>query len=125
NTAEATLANAEAEGVRDRVRIETGDMRRLPFPSASFDRVVSRAAIHNVSEPAGRADAIREIARVLKPGGLAVIDDIMHLAEYNAIFEQNGCSPVRRIDSRLASGFWSLVSFGALRPGTWVIERKG
>jgi SAM-dependent methyltransferase len=124
NSAEATLANADAEGVRDRVRVETGDMRRLPFPSESFDRVVTRAAIHNVSQEIGRADTIREIARVLKPGGLAVIDDIMHLPEYNAVFRQHGCVPLRRIDSRLASVFWSVVSFGALRPGTWLIERR-
>ena len=38
NSAEATLANAESEGVRDRVRVETADMRRLPFPSETFDR---------------------------------------------------------------------------------------
>jgi SAM-dependent methyltransferase len=124
NSAEATLANAEAEGVRDRVRVETADMRRLPFPSETFDRVVTRAAIHNVSDQSGRAHAIREIARVLRPGGLAVIDDIRHLAEYNAVFGQNGCVPVRRLDSRLASVCWSVVSFGALRPGTWLLQRK-
>jgi arsenite methyltransferase len=124
NKAAATLANAEAEGVRDRVRVETADMRRLPFPSATFDRVVSRAAIHNVSDPSGRADAIREIARVLKPGALAVIDDIRHFGEYNEVFEQNGCTPVRRLDSRVVSLCWSMVSFGSLRPGTWLIQRR-
>jgi SAM-dependent methyltransferase len=124
NHAEATIANAESEGVRDRVRVETADMRRLPFPSETFDRVVSRAAIHNVSDASGRGHAIREIARVLKPGGLAVIDDIRHLAEYTSVFEQNGCAPVRRLDSPLASVFWFVVSFGALRPGTWLFERK-
>ena len=124
NNAEATLANAESEGVRDRVRVETADMRRLPFPSETFDRVVSRAAIHNVSDQSGRSHAIREIARVLRRGGLAVIDDIRHLTEYNAIFGQNGCVPVRRLDSRLASVFWSVVSFGSLRPGRWLIGRK-
>ena len=124
NSADATLANAESEGVRDRVRVETADMRRLPFPSATFDRVVSRAAIHNVSDQSGRAQAIREIARVLRPGGLVVIDDIRHLAEYNAIFGQNGCVPVRRLDSRLGSVFWSVMSFGTLRPGTWLLQRK-
>lgn len=36
NTPEATRANAIAEGVADRVEVETGDITRLPFPDASF-----------------------------------------------------------------------------------------
>ena len=124
NSAEATLANAEAEGVRDRVRVETADMRRLPFPSETFDRVVSRAAIHNVYDSSGRAHAIQEIARVLKPGGLAAVDDIRHFAEYIAVFQQNGCTPVRRLDSRVMSLGWSVVSFGSLRPATWLVQRR-
>ncbi|HEY8259475.1 MAG TPA: class I SAM-dependent methyltransferase [Gemmatimonadales bacterium] len=123
NRPQAALDNAEAEGVGDRVRVETADMRRLPFPPQSFDRVVSRAAIHNLDDPAARAEAIREIARVLRAGGFAIIDDIRHLAEYNEVFRQAGCTPVRRLDSPAASLAWSLLSFGALRPGAWLIQR--
>jgi SAM-dependent methyltransferase len=123
NRPEATLANARAEGVADRVRVETADMRQLPFSDGTFDRVVSRAAIHNIDDSEGRARAIREIARVMKPGGFAIIDDIRHLGDYNATFEHSGCRILGRLDSRLESLFWTVLSFGSLRPGAWLIQR--
>jgi len=55
NARDVTLRNASLEGVQDRVDIETGDMRALPFPDATFDVVVSSLAIHNISSNAARA----------------------------------------------------------------------
>src|SRR5690242_1799403 len=34
NTPQATLANAAAEGVADRIEVKTGDITKLPFPDA-------------------------------------------------------------------------------------------
>lgn len=48
----------------------------LPFRSGTFDIVVSAYAIHHV-EYAREADCAMEAARVLKPGGVAVIADTM------------------------------------------------
>ncbi len=48
NSRAVTMSNAALEGVEERVEIETGDMRALPFPDASFDVVVSSLAIHNI-----------------------------------------------------------------------------
>lgn len=117
------LTNAEVEGVRERVSVSTADMRRLPFKDASFDVVTSRAAIHNLYSPPDRAAAIQEIARVLKPGGRAVIADIRHLAEYRREFEANGCPGVRLVDSRVASLLCAIVTFGSLRPNTLVARK--
>lgn len=123
NRPEATLANAALEGVADRVKVETGDMRKLPFADASFDMVVSSYAIHNIEDVAGRAEAIAEISRVLRPGGYALIDDIRHFEQYRSVFASHGVALVRRIDNRLNSLFWTLLTFGSLRPGTMVVRR--
>src|SRR5207342_2320903 len=37
NNAEGTLSNAMIEGVAEKVEVQTGDARQLPFPDASFD----------------------------------------------------------------------------------------
>ena len=90
NRPSAALENARREGVADRVEVQTADMRKIPFPEATFDVVVSSAAIHNLYSPADREKAIREIVRVLKPGGRALIDDIRHGREYAAAFVSIG-----------------------------------
>ncbi|APR76821.1 Hypothetical protein A7982_02168 [Minicystis rosea] len=82
NAADATRRNAELEGVSDRIDLHTGDMRKLPFPDASFDVIVSSLAIHNIPEAAGRAEAVREAVRVLKPGGRAVLADFRFTDDY-------------------------------------------
>ena len=82
NSAAATLANARAEGVEDRVTVRDGDMRALPFESASIDVVVSSLAIHNVPTAAERAQSVREIARVVRPGGRVGLLDIAHVGAY-------------------------------------------
>jgi ubiquinone/menaquinone biosynthesis C-methylase UbiE len=76
NSRAATERNAAAEGVRDRVEIVDADARDLPFASASFDLVVSSLALSNIRETGGRAEALREAVRVLRPGGrLRIADD--------------------------------------------------
>ncbi len=82
NSLARTRANAVAEGVADRVELETGDMTKLPFRDASFDLVVSNLAVHNVKTQPGRDRAIDDAVRVLRPGGRLLIADIRATDEY-------------------------------------------
>jgi len=75
NSPEAVLKNIVLEGVESKASVKSEDARKMSFPEASFDVIVSNACLHNVHPRAGRVQACREIARVLKPGGIAVISD--------------------------------------------------
>ncbi len=63
--------NAQKAGVR--VEFRLGDAAALPFAEAAFDLIVCRAAFKNFTEP---VQALREMHRVLRPGGVALIIDL-------------------------------------------------
>ncbi|OFW55558.1 MAG: hypothetical protein A2V52_02205 [Actinobacteria bacterium RBG_19FT_COMBO_54_7] len=58
----------------DRVSIAAGHALAIPFPDAAFDDVVTSLALHHVHYDL-REDCVREIARVLKPGGRFICAD--------------------------------------------------
>jgi SAM-dependent methyltransferase len=103
NQAAAAEKNAALEGVADRCEVRNDDARRMEFPDASFDVVLSNLCLHNIHGAEGRATACREIARVLKPGGIAVISDFIRTREYVAAFRAAGLEVERRAANPLAT----------------------
>ncbi|HEY6456964.1 MAG TPA: class I SAM-dependent methyltransferase [Steroidobacteraceae bacterium] len=114
NTPAAALANAALEGVAERVVIDTGDMCAMPYADDTFDAVVSMTAIHNVPTRARRDLALKEILRVLKPGGRLAIFDIFHPFRYLNVLR--GCGATQVKGSRLIF-LWAL-------PGRCLFARK-
>ncbi|HUI31946.1 MAG TPA: class I SAM-dependent methyltransferase [Candidatus Acidoferrales bacterium] len=90
NAPEGALHNSELEGVRDKIEIRNEDIRKTSFPSGSFDVVLSNLCLHNIKGKEGRDQACREIARVLKPGGTAVISDGGFTKAYRDVFRNEG-----------------------------------
>jgi SAM-dependent methyltransferase len=68
---EAARALASERSI-DNARFEVGDAYALPFPDASFDAVFSHATLLHLGDP---ARALREMRRVLRPGGVAGVAD--------------------------------------------------
>jgi ubiquinone/menaquinone biosynthesis C-methylase UbiE len=123
NRPEAALANAQAEGVAERVEVRTADARELPFPDGSFDVVVSHWVVHNLHEPAERARVLAEMARVLKPGGWVLVADIANHAEYAGRLRALGLVGVRQQVSRFGDAVRLAISFGSFRPGVVVGQK--
>jgi SAM-dependent methyltransferase len=97
NALERTLENVALEGVGARCEIRHEDARTLAFADGSVDVVVSNLCLHNIHPGAERERALAEIARVLKPGGRAVISDFVLTARYAAFFRARGFSVTRRL----------------------------
>jgi len=69
---EAARARIAREGLSDRVEVRQGDAGRLDCPAATFDFVTAVQVYLYLQDVEG---ALREAARVLRPGGrLAVVD---------------------------------------------------
>jgi ubiquinone/menaquinone biosynthesis C-methylase UbiE len=62
---------AAERGVHN-LRFQSGSITALPFPDASFDVAVAHFVIEHLRDP---MPALREMRRVLKPGGIAAIKD--------------------------------------------------
>ncbi len=71
-----TLArrNVAAAGLSERVRVEVVDAKSLPYEDGNFDVVMSNSIVHHIPEP---ADVLREMVRVVKPGGVLFVRDLL------------------------------------------------
>ena len=61
-------------GLADTVTITLGSVDSLPFGDSTFDLVVSSGSIHHWKHP---IEGMNEIYRVLRPGGTALIYDLV------------------------------------------------
>ncbi len=123
NSAAGTLDNAMIEGVADKVEVHTGDARQLPFDDASFDVVLSSMALHNIYNAGERQTAVREVARVLKPGGRVLIVDVRHIKQYAATLRDAGLDAqgVQGIVSHLLG----VITFGSVQFGYVLGSKPG
>ena len=65
-------AQARAEALHRSVDLRLGDAQHLSFPDASFDTVVATLTLCSIPDDQA---AVREMARVLRPGGRLVLLD--------------------------------------------------
>jgi ubiquinone/menaquinone biosynthesis C-methylase UbiE len=95
---EIARENARRAGVD--VDFRLGDAAHLPFPDRSFDLIVCQAAFKNFARP---QRAIDEMHRVLRDGGMAVIQDLRRDAPDAAVDEEvrgMGLGPVSALLTR-------------------------
>lgn len=124
NGSESALGNASVEGVADRVEVQKGDVRELPFEDALFDVAVSNFVLHEVQSRQDREKMLREIIRVLKPGGRLALVDFIFTKECVAILKDAGATDATRvrgggvhfwISALLTFGFFQLYTVTATR----------
>ena len=96
NAESATRHNLELEGVSGRCTLVSAGAQEMPFPDRTFDVIVSNLCLHNIYDQAARRQAVQQIARVLKPGGLALLSDYKRTGEYADQLREAGLSVERQ-----------------------------
>lgn len=79
--------HAASSPAAGRLRFEVADVERLPFADGAFDAVLSTGSIKQWPDVVA---GLREIHRVLRPGGRALIAEMNRLAPPEAIAAQRG-----------------------------------
>jgi arsenite methyltransferase len=115
NRADSVLENAQIEHVSDRVEIKEGDARELPFANETFDVVVSNFVVHEMNTRQERETMMREVARVLKPGGRVALVDFIFTSECVVDLRNHGVQAERVRDDRLSFWISAILNFGAVK----------
>ncbi|MFF5016562.1 SAM-dependent methyltransferase [Streptomyces sp. NPDC001165] len=82
---EAAVRNAEEAGLGEQVSFACADATVLDFEAESFDAVLMIESIFHLPD---RLGALREAARVLRPGGRVALTDLLDLDPAPAPMEQ-------------------------------------
>jgi len=131
-------ARAKAQRAAVSVEFEQGFADELPYEGGSFNRVFSSFMFHHLNE-AGREEALREVLRVLKPGGSFHLLDFVSNHEgshgflrrfFNSHAELKHSSDERLVQAMSSTGFSKAEKvksesklFGLLRTAQFVGRR--
>ena len=124
NRSESVLENAKIEGVEDRVEVKQGDAQDLPFPAGSFDVVISNFVVHEMKDRSAREKMMREIARVLRPGGHVALVDFIFTDDCVKDLSSSGVESRRVRDGLLSFWISAILNFGAVKT-YHVVGKKG
>ncbi len=94
NSAQATMRNLEIEGVASKCTLVSEGAQAMNFADAKFDVIVSNLCLHNLYDAKLREQALQQISRVLKPGGVAILSDYKRTSEYAKTLAKLGLSVI-------------------------------
>ncbi len=121
------LANLRSAGVAERATIKQGDMRQIPYPDATFDAIVSVAAIDHLGSK-GAGVALKEASRVIRPGGeflLVVLSkDAWLKFVLGPIWLHSGTPKMERWTTALRTLKFDIVEQGTQPIVLWIFARK-
>lgn len=77
-------SHVQAAGLQNQIELALVDAKTLPYPSASFDMVISNSIVHHLPDP---IPFLQEVQRVLKPCGGLLLRDLLRPASPQQVDE--------------------------------------
>jgi len=127
NSPQRAYRNAQLEGVQEKVEFRTADLRGLPFPDNSFDLVTALRVINGLRGEGDRLKALKEIYRVLRPGGrfllLEPLLDLRALLLYTPLYAFAFSSKKVWLDLLAKTEFVNLKTTSHRGTGLFLVEK--
>jgi ubiquinone/menaquinone biosynthesis C-methylase UbiE len=70
--------NVRRAGLGDRINLQLCDAKHMPFADHAFVAVISNSIVHHIPQP---MDVLAEMCRVVAPGGLLFVRDLLRPAD--------------------------------------------
>src|SRR5258708_7517165 len=102
-------ARRKAYGAKIAVQLDRGFSDQLPYPDGSFERVFSSFMLHHL-EPQEKEATLREVRRVLKPGGRFGLLDFGGSRPPNEGFLARWCHAHHRLGDNFGGRILTLLS---------------
>jgi len=115
NRRESVFENARIEQVSGQVEVKQGDARLLPFADETFDVVLSNFVVHDLKTRDQREAMMREVARVLKPGGKVALVDFIFTEDCVTDLAKYGVKSTRIRDGFFSFWISAITNFGAVK----------
>jgi ubiquinone/menaquinone biosynthesis C-methylase UbiE len=74
--------NVRRAGLSERITLQQCDAKKMPFPDRTFAAIMSNSIVHHIPEP---FDVLREACRVVVPGGVLFIRDLLRPGDDAAV----------------------------------------
>ena len=105
------------------VTVLQADGTDLPFEAGSFSSAASFTMLHHVPSAAQQDALLRELGRVLRPGGVLVGSDSLDDSEFREFHSGDVCVPVdpTELPTRLRQAGFSDVSVGTSGEILWFV----
>ena len=127
NSPQRAYRNAQLEGVQEKTEFRTADVRELPLTDNSCDLVAASSVINNLKGETDRLKALREIYRVLRPGGrfllLEPLLDLQALLLYTPLAGFAFCSKKVWLDILTKTAFVNLKTAFHQGMGLFLMEK--
>jgi ubiquinone/menaquinone biosynthesis C-methylase UbiE len=106
-----TLRRAEEHGI-DNITPARSDARELPYPDDSFDGAYLVTVLGEIPD---QDAALRELRRVVKPGGRIVVGELFgdpHMVTHSALAKRAGSAGLR-VERKLGGSLWHFTRLQA------------
>jgi len=107
------LARKYAAKYKFSVNLTQADARHLPFDTEFFDYAIAVATYHHIEDNEGRLQALKELKRVLKPGGEAFIT-VWNKWQPRFWFEKKDILVPWKSGDKILHRYYHLFSYGEL-----------